>query len=248
MSALWDTHVRPGALASAGRKHTRPETAILELLDDAVEQKGGKGAQHVLICAGVNTQLKARRARARSRARVGRAAAAARARRRVAMRCTRFGTDTGRDWRALHVAPPALVCVRTQGDFVIVADNGVGMKGRESIEWNLLAEGPEELPKGDDAVAFFNTGHVAALSALGHEVIIATARDGVGTLVRWGQPVTDAVHREEGGAPPNERTLKNAAIEFDMRTGALRICQPKNAGAPPRRALCGAVVVLREAS
>jgi hypothetical protein len=68
MSALWDTHVRPGALASAGRKHTRPETALLELLDDAVEQKGGKGAENVIICAGKPTQLKARHTLARARA------------------------------------------------------------------------------------------------------------------------------------------------------------------------------------
>jgi hypothetical protein len=128
-----------------------------------------------------------------------------------------------------------------QGDFVVVADNGVGMQGRASIEWSLLAEGPEELPSGDAAVAFFNTGHVAALSALAHEIIIATARGGVGTLVRWGQPVTAAVHRELRVGAPGERTLKNAAIEFDMATGALRIEQPKDDGAArrtPRARLC----------
>ncbi len=104
---------------------------------------------------------------------------------------------------------------------MVLIDNGIGMQGLEEIEWNLLVQGKPELPKGDaDAVAYFNTGHVSALAALAHEVIIATVRGGVGTLVRWGAPVTDAVHRYKARSEPDhKKTQMHAAMTFDMATG-----------------------------
>jgi hypothetical protein len=68
-SRVFENHVRVGMLASTGRKHSRPEAAVLDLLDDAVEQPSGEGATHVRIKAGLPTPLKARRGRlARARA------------------------------------------------------------------------------------------------------------------------------------------------------------------------------------
>jgi hypothetical protein len=112
---------------------------------------------------------------------------------------------------------------------VAVVDDGCGMKGCDAAEWELLAEGTEERPSGNAEVSFFNTGHFVSMGLLGHEVIIATAAGGVGTLVRWGEPVSEAVHRECDAHA--HKLLENAAIEFNMSTGALKKTSPRDDGA-----------------
>ena len=59
-SRVFETHVRKGNLTSAGAKHSSAAPAMLDLLDDAVEQPNGKGATHVRILAGLPTPLKVR--------------------------------------------------------------------------------------------------------------------------------------------------------------------------------------------
>lgn len=54
----------------------------------------------------------------------------------------------------------------------------------------------------------------------GLEVIIATVRDGTGTLVRWGKTVVDALNRVSPPANPSEARVRSAYLQFDMRNGA----------------------------
>ena len=107
-----------------------------------------------------------------------------------------------------------------------IIDNGGGMDGPVAAEWNLLAGGKSNLPTGEGIpVGFFGTGHVAALShlAFDNEIIVATLRNEHATLIRWGKPVTDAVHRELGDLRDNDlkRTLQNAVITINMQTRRL---------------------------
>jgi hypothetical protein len=44
--------------------------------------------------------------------------------------------------------------------------------------------------------------------------------------VRWGEPVSEAVHRECDVAA--HKLLENAAIEFNLSTGTLRKSTPKD--------------------
>lgn len=213
MATVFPTHVRLGALASAGSKHATPASAILDLLDDAVEQRRGAGAKNVLVRAGVGVPHMKARPRSRAPA------------------CAR-GAD------ARCAARP-----RAQGaSYVVIADDGIGMDGPKEIEWNLTAQGSPDMPKGDTAVSFFNTGFVSALAALARDgdVVIATASNGTGTLVRWGAPMTNAIHEQFNRDQPNEhKTLQHAVITFDMRTGKLRPQKrgERRPGAPPYAAL-----------
>ena len=86
----------------------------------------------------------------------------------------------------------------------------------------LLARGPCAAPDGNKVVSFFNTGHHAAFNKLGgDEVIIATVRDGVGTLVRWGQTVVSAINRVFPPEHAHEVEVRSAFLQFDMATGEM---------------------------
>ncbi len=124
---------------------------------------------------------------------------------------------------------------------MVIADNGGGMDGPVAAEWSLLAGGKADLPTGmGAAVSFFNTGHVAALSALSYdgEIIVATLCHGMATLIRWGKPVTDAVHRELNLQDDYKRTLQNAAITFNMATRRLVEVSGLSKGASSKHAHC----------
>ena len=86
----------------------------------------------------------------------------------------------------------------------------------------MLARGPRADPDGTKVVSFFNTGHHASFNKLGgDDVLIATVCNGIGTLVRWGKNVVDAINRAFPPKQAHEVEVRSAYLQFDMATGSL---------------------------
>ena len=87
--------------------------------------------------------------------------------------------------RGTHLALSAHVRSPLLGDFVSLQDDACGMSAEE-LQFSLLGRGGASCALSPSkVVSHFSTGHVAALAALADDVIIASSKDGRGTLVRW---------------------------------------------------------------
>jgi len=94
--------------------------------------------------------------------------------------------DNPAEHGGMHLVLSAHVQTPLEGDFLVLQDDACGMTAEE-LQFCLLGRGgASALPVSSlQVVSHFSTGHLAALAALAVDIIIASSKNGRGTLVRW---------------------------------------------------------------
>jgi hypothetical protein len=195
--SILKAHVSTGHSLSEGARHSCPEAAARNCLDNMIAHGAGWSATHATVSAGTPSLFNVRRARDACFRPLTRAAAlrtAAVAAMPAIMRIARASVFGDRLRRlVLTIADGRCHLAAAQVPMCKFMDNGEGMTA-DKIHYGLLGRGESVTPKDVPAwasrkiISHFATGHNVATAHLAKdgEVIIATVKRGgrVGVLCR----------------------------------------------------------------